>query len=155
MIPVRDCVQIKKDAQIVLLNFPLHYEWFKFYNPLLFSLHPTSLSNWKSQLVLTCLRDNPAISEGTPASDPADTVRWLSLSKLLADHCWVTHGSPTIVPWGDRLFSVQPPVVFYRQLHPKFWTVSNQVTEQTPAGLLQRVNLFGHLPITEQILTPS
>ena len=45
----------QSNVQIALLNFSLYYEWFNFYNPLLFSLHPTSLFKWKLQLIiLTC-----------------------------------------------------------------------------------------------------
>ena len=42
----------QSNVQIALLNFSLCYEWFNFYNLLLFSLHPTSLSKWKSQLII-------------------------------------------------------------------------------------------------------
>ena len=42
----------QSNVQIALLNFSVYYEWFNFYNPLLFSLHPTSLSKWKSQLMI-------------------------------------------------------------------------------------------------------
>ena len=84
----------------------MYYEWFNFYNPLLFSLHPNSLFKWKSQLIiLTC----PAVPRWTPAGGRAVTVRWLSLSRLPADHPWVTVRSPCdhrgIIPrWpgGDR-----------------------------------------------------
>ena len=84
----------------------MYYEWFNFYNPLLFSLHPNSLSKWKSQLIiLPC----PAVSQWTPAGGRPVTVRWLSLFRLPADHPWGTVRSPCdhrgIIPrWpgGDR-----------------------------------------------------
>ena len=69
----------------------MYYEWFNFHNPLLFSLHPNGLSKWKSQLIiLTC----PAVSRRTPAGGRPVTVRWLSLSRLPADHPWLTVRSP-------------------------------------------------------------
>ena len=70
--------------------------------------------------------DDPAVSRQTPAGGRAVTVRWLSMSRLPADHPWVTVRRPD----GERRMSVRPPVCFFRQLHPKF----PRVTERRPAG---------------------
>ena len=69
---------------------------------------------------------DPAVSQRTPAGGPADAVGWLSMSRLPADHPWVTVRRPD----GERLISVPLPVVFFRQLHPKF----PRGAELRPAG---------------------
>ena len=70
--------------------------------------------------------DDPAVSQRTPAGGRGLTVRWLSMSRLPADHPWVTVRHPD----GERRMSVRPPVFFFRQLHPKF----PRVAERKPAG---------------------
>ena len=85
----------QSNVQTTLLNFSLCYEWFNFYNPLLFSLHPTSLSKWKSQLIiLTC----PAMIQRSPGGRLQVALR----SRLGDFPCLrcrqITPGSPSGVP---------------------------------------------------------
>ena len=110
----------QSNVQIVLLN-----------NPLLFSLHPTSLSEWKPQLIiLTC----PAMIQRWSSGLPADTVGWFSMSRLPADHPWVTVRHPD----GDRRISVRPPVGFFLPITPQIPTGSpsggRQATGRRPTG---------------------
>ena len=62
--------------------------------------------------------DDPAISQWTPAGGCAVTVRWLSMSRLPADHPWVTVRRPD----GERQMSVQPPVGFFPPIAPRIPT---------------------------------
>ena len=117
----------QSNVQIAVLNFSLYYEWLNFYNPLLFSLHPTSLSKWKSQLIIwTCpamiqrwSSDDPAVSQRTPLGDfPCLGCRQ------------ITPGSPSGVPTENSGSPFGRLWFFFCQLHTKFpW-----VAEQRPAG---------------------
>ena len=93
-IPVRDCVQ-QSNVRIALLNFSLYYERFNFYDPLLFSLHPTSLSKWKSQLIiLTC----PAMIQRSPRGR-LQVAQWMPFDDFPCLGCrQITPGSPSGVP---------------------------------------------------------
>ena len=126
-------VSKQSNVQIALLNFSLYYEWFNSCNPLLFSLHPTSVSKWKSQLIILTL---PAMIQWSPSGRLQVAVRWLSMSRLPANHPWVTSGVPTEngrSPWGHLW-------VFFHQLHPKF----PQVAERRPPDELICVTSADH-----------
>ena len=98
MIPVRECVQTIKRPNW-LLNFSLCYEWFNFYNPLLFSLHPTSLSKWKSQLIILAC---PAMMQRSPSGRLQVAVR-SPLGDFPCLGCrQITPGSPSGVPTASR-----------------------------------------------------
>ena len=85
----------QSNVQIALLNFSLYYEWFNFYNPLLFSLHPTSLSKWKSQLIILMC---PAIIQRWSSDDPAVSQQ-TPLGDFPCLGCWqITPGSPSGLP---------------------------------------------------------
>ena len=107
----------QSNVQIALLNFSLCYEWFNFYNPLLFSLHPTSLSKWKSQLIiLTC----PAMIQRSPGGRLQVAVR-SPLGDFPCLGCrQITPGSPSGVPTENGGCLCGRLWVFSRQLHPKF-----------------------------------
>ena len=113
----------QSNVQIALLNFSLCYEWFNFYNPLLFSLHPTSLSKWKSQLIIsTC----PAMIQRSPGGRLQVAVR----SPLADFPCLgcrqITPGSPSGVPTENGGCPCGHLWVFFRQLHPKFPRVAER-----------------------------
>ena len=117
----------QSNVQIALLNFSLCYEWINFYNPLLFSLHPTSLSKWKSQLIiLTC----PAMIQRSPSGRLQVAVRSL-LGDFPCLGCrQITPGSPSGVPTENGGCPCGRLWVFFRQLQPKF----PRVTERRLAG---------------------
>ena len=117
----------QSNVQLALLNFSLCYEWFNFYNPLLFSLHPTSLSKWKSQLIiLTC----PAMIQRSPGRC-LQVAMGSPLSDFPCLGCrQITPGSPSGVPTENGGCPCGRLWVFFRQLHPKF----PQVAERRPAG---------------------
>ena len=126
----------QSNVQIALLDFSLYYEWFNFDNPLLFSLHPTSLSKWKSQLII--LRSSVMIQRS-----PSGRC-WVTF------HVWVAGRSPLghrqVPRW--RTVDLRSPAcgVFFYQLQPKFPLVaerrlpSNQATSR-PAGRWVSVTL--------------
>ena len=117
----------QSNVQIALLNFSLCYEWFNFYNPLLFSLHPTSLSKWKSQLIILTCR---AMIQRSPGGCLQVAVRSL-LGDFPCLGCrQITPGSPSGVPTENGRCPCGRLWVFFRQLHPKF----PRVTERRPAG---------------------
>ena len=89
----------QSNIQIPLLNFSLYYKYFNFYNPLLFSLHLTSLSKWKSQLIiLTC----PAMIQRSPGGRLQVAVR-SPLGDFPCLGCrQITNGSPSSVPTVSR-----------------------------------------------------
>ena len=113
----------QSNVQIALLNFSLYYEWFNFYNPLLFSLHPTSLSKWKSQLIiLTC----PAMIQRWSSDDPAVPQR-TSLGDFPCLGCQqITPGSPSSAPTENGGSPFGHLWVFFSQLHPLFPQVAGQ-----------------------------
>ena len=138
----------QSNVQIALLNFSLCYEWFNFYNPLLFSLHPTSLSKWKSQLIiLTC----PAMIQRSPGRCLQVAVR-----SPLGDFPFlgcrqITPGSPSGVPTENGRCPCGRLCVFFCQLHPKFPRVAERRTagdwaapHGTPADELICVTLADH-----------
>ena len=90
----------QSNVQIALLNFSLYYEGFIFYNPLLFSLHPTSLSKYKSQLIiLTC----PAMIQRSPSGCLQVAMR-SPLGDFPCLSCWqITSGSPSVGSPCSRL----------------------------------------------------
>ena len=95
--------------------------------PLLFSLHPTSLSKWKSQLlILTC----PAMIQRSPGGclqvavqSPLDDFPCLGCRQI-------TPGSPSGVPTENGGCRCGHLWVFFHQLHPKF----PRVAERRPAS---------------------
>ena len=105
----------------------MYYEWFNFYNPLLFSLHPTSLSKWKSQLIIfTC----PVMIQRSPGGRLQVAVR-SPLGDFPCLGCRrITPGSPSGVPTENGGCPCSHLWVFFRQLHPKF----PRVAERRPAG---------------------
>ena len=112
-------VSKQSNVQIVLLNFSLYYEWFNSYNPLLFSLHPTSLSKWKSQLIiLKC----PAMIQRSPSRCLQMAVRSplgdFPCLGCRSDHPWVTVRRPD----GEQQISVRPPVGFFPPITPQIRT---------------------------------
>ena len=115
MIPVRHCVQTIKRPNCAI-EFLLIL-WMIFYNPLLFSLHPTSLSKWKSQLIiLTCL----AMIQRSPSWRLQVAVR-SPLGDFPCLGCrQITPGSPFGVPMENGRSPCGRLWVFFRQLHPKF-----------------------------------
>ena len=117
----------QSNVQIALLNFSLSYEWFNFYNPLLFSLHPTSLSKWKSQLIiLKC----PAMIQRSPGRRLQVAV-WSPLGDFPCLGCrQITPGSPSGVPTENNGCPCGRLWGFFRQLHPKF----PRVAERKAAG---------------------
>ena len=106
----------QSNVQIALLNFSLCYEWFNFYNPLLFSLHPTSLSKWKSQLIiLTC----PAMIQWSPGGRLQAAVQ-SPLGDFPCLSCrQITSGSPSGVPTEN---GGCPPVGFFPPITPQIPT---------------------------------
>ena len=89
------------------------YEWFNFYNPLLFSLHPTSLSKWKSQLIILTCR---AVIQRSP-SGCLQVAQQMPLGDFPCLGCQhITPGSPSGVPWEHggspfgRLWLFFPPI---------------------------------------------
>ena len=68
--------------------------------------------------------DDPAMIQWRSSGLPADAVGWLSMSRLLADHPWVTVRPPD----GDRRIPVGRLWVFFCQLHPKFPRVAARYT---------------------------
>ena len=140
------------NVQIVLLNFSLYYEWFKFYNPLLFSLHPTSLSNWKSQLILRCPSDDPRsprgrlrVTQQTPSGNfPCQGCRH------------ITAGSPAVVPpafRGRTAILHWATCVFFPPITPKIPDVVPRVAERSPASAPPASEFAWSPP--GQIWTPS
>ena len=121
----------QSNVQISLLNFSLYYERFNFYNPLLFSLHPTSLSKWKSQLIiLTC----PVMIQRSPGGRLQVAVQ-SPLGDFPCLGCrQITPGSPSGIPTASRRRTADVHVAacgfFFRRLHPKF----PRVAERRPAG---------------------
>ena len=117
----------QSNVQILLLNFSLYYEWFNFYNPLLFSLHPTSLSKWKSQLIiLTCpgmIQQSPSGRLQVAMRSPLGDFPCLSCRQI-------TPGSPSGIPTENGGSPCGRLWVFFHQLHPKF----PRVTERWPCG---------------------
>ena len=102
-------------------------DFFNFYNPLLFSLHPTSLSKWKSQLIiLKC----PAMIQRAPGGRLQVAVR-SPLGDFPCLGCrQITPGSPSSVPTENGGCPCGHLWCFFRQLHPQF----PRVAEQRPAG---------------------
>ena len=101
----------QSDVQIALLNFSLYYEWFNFYDPLLFSLHPTSLSKWKLQLIiLTC----PAMIQQSP-SGRLQVAQRTPLNDFPCLGCrQITPGSPSGVPTENSRSPFGRLWVFFR-----------------------------------------
>ena len=123
----------QSNVQTVLLNFSLYYEWFNFYSPVLFSLHPTSLSKWKSQLIiLTC----PAMIQQSPSGRLQVAVRsTLGDFPCLccrADHPWVTVQRPD----RERWISVRLPVGFFPPITPQLPTGRRAEAGRRPGGVL-------------------
>ena len=115
----------QSNVQISLLNFSLYYEWFNFYNPLSCS---TSLSKWKSQLIiLTC----PAMIQRWSSGLPADAFGWLSMSRLPAGHPWVTIRCPD----GEWQISVRPAVGFFPPITPQIPTGRRAVAGRWQGGV--------------------
>ena len=138
----------QSNVQIALLNFSLCYEWFNFYNPLLFSLHPTSLSKWKSQLIiLTC----PAMIQRSPSGRLQVAVR-SPLGDFPCLGCQqITPGSPSGVPTENGGCLCGRLWVFFCQLHPKFPRVAERrlagdwaASRRTPADELICVTSADH-----------
>ena len=124
----------QSNIQIELLNFSLYYELFNFYNPLLFSLHPTSLSKWKSQLIiLTCramIQWSPSghlqVAQQTPLGDfPCLDCRQITL------------GSPSGVPWEIGGSPFGRLWVFFPTITPQIPTVRRAVASRRPGGIPQ------------------
>ena len=94
---------------------------------MLFSLHPTSLSKWKSQLIiLTC----PAMIQRSPSGRLQVAVR-SPLGDFPCLGCrQITPGSPSGVPTENGGCPCGHLWVIFRQLHPKF----PRVAERRPAG---------------------
>ena len=115
------------NVQIALLNFSLYYEWFNFYNPLLFSLHPTSLSKWKSQLIMLMC---PAMIQRSPSGRLQVAVR-SPLGDFPCLGCGqIIPGSPSGIPTENGGSPCGRLWVFFCQLHPKF----PRVAERRPVG---------------------
>ena len=62
--------------------------------------------------------DDSVVSQRMPAGGPADAIWWLSMSRLPADHHWVTVRHPD----GERRISVRPPVGFFPPITPQIPT---------------------------------
>ena len=94
---------------------------------MLFSLHPTSLSKWQSQLIiLTC----PAMIQRSPGGRLQVAVR-SPLGDFPCLGCrQITPGSPSGVPTENGGCPCCHLWGFFRQLHPKFL----RVAERRPAG---------------------
>ena len=117
----------QSSIQIALLNFSIYYEWFNFYNPLLFSLHRTSFSKWKAQLIILMC---PAMMQRWSSDDPA-VSQWKPLGDFPCLGCQqITPGSPSGIPMEISWSPFGRLWVFFCQLHPKF----PRVAEQRPAG---------------------
>ena len=110
----------QSSVQIALLNFSLCYEWFKFYNTLLFSLHPTSLSKWKSQLIILTW---PAMIQRSP-SGRLQVAVWSQLGDFPCLGCrQITPGSPSGVSMENSGCPlVRPPVGFFPPITPQIPT---------------------------------
>ena len=117
----------QSNVQIALLNVSLYYEWFSFYNLLLFSLHPTSLSKWKSQLIILLC---PAMIQRSPSGRLQVAVR-SPLGDFPCLSCrQITPGSLSGIPTENGGSPCGRLWVFFCQLHPKF----PRVAERRPAG---------------------
>ena len=140
----------QSNVQTALLNFSLYYEWFNFYNTLLFSLHPTSLSKWKSRLIILMCR---AMIQRSP-SRRLQVAYQTPLGDFPCLGCrQITPGSPSGVPTenGGSLFGHL--WVFFRQLHLKFpWVAERrpagdrEASRRTPADELISYTSADHLP---------
>ena len=74
--------------------------------------------------------DDPVVSRRTPAGDRAVTIRWLSKSRLPADHPWVTVRCPD----GEQRMSVWPLVGFFPPITPQIPTSCRAAAGRWPGG---------------------
>ena len=108
----------QSNVQISLLNFSLYYEWFNFYNPLLFYIPQVSPMEITADNI-NVSSDDPAVSQRTPLDD-FPCLGWQQ----------ITPGSPSGVPTEIGGSPCGRLWFFFCQLHPKF----PRVAEWRPAG---------------------
>ena len=94
---------------------------------MLFSLYPTSLSKWKSQLIILT---RPAMIQRSPSGCLQVAVRSPSGDFPCLGCRQITPGSPSDVPKENSGSPCVRLWVFFGQLHPKF----PRVAEWRPAG---------------------
>ena len=115
---------------------------------MLFSLHPTSLSKWKSQLIILMC---PAMIQLSPGGTLQVAVR-SPLGDFPCLGCWqITRGSQSGVPTENGERPCGRLCVFFHQLHPKFPRVAERrpavdwaASRGTPADELICVTLADH-----------
>ena len=116
-------------------------------NDLIFMTHVVFITSHKSlQMEITAdnineSSDDPAVSQQTPAGGPVDAVGWLFMSRLPADHPWVTVRRPN----GERQISVRPPVGFFPPITPQIPTGRRVEAGRRPGGVPQDASQWVNL----------